>query len=118
MSSNPKFLVDVGVGNVVEAWLESEGFDVIAVRNIDPKMTDVQILKIAENQNRAVITMDKDFGELVFNRKKEHKGVLLLRLTDSTSDEKLAVVREIFDGYLDELSGNFCVYQNQTLRIR
>jgi len=113
-----KFLVDVGVGNIVEAWIESQGFDVLRVRKINPKMSDTEILKIANKEKRIVITMDKDFGELVFASKKKHQGVLLLRLEDATSIEKLEVVKEIFSKHLSELAGHFSVFQNQTLRIR
>jgi len=118
LSRKPKFLFDLGVGNVVENWMEDQKFDVLSIRKINPRMSDVDILKLAEKENRIVITMDKDFGELVFNQKKKHKGVLLLRLDDATSDEKLIVVREIFDKHLSKLSSHFCVYQNETLRIR
>jgi len=118
MKSELKFVIDVGVGKVVENWIKALDFDTISVRELNPKMPDVDILKLAEKENRIVITMDKDFGELVFSRKKKHDGVILLRLDDATSLDKLAVVRLIFSKYENQLSGNFCVYQNNTLRIR
>jgi hypothetical protein len=40
-----KFLVDVGVGNKVEVWLDLQGFDTKAVRGLDPRMTDNEILQ-------------------------------------------------------------------------
>lgn len=40
-----KFLVDVGVGNKVEVWLDLQGFDTKAVRDLDPRMTDNEILQ-------------------------------------------------------------------------
>jgi uncharacterized protein (UPF0335 family) len=35
-----KFLIDVGVGKGVEKYLQGKGFDVKAVREIDPRMED------------------------------------------------------------------------------
>ena len=65
--SQLKFLVDVGVGIKVESWLIEQGYDTKSIRNIDPRMPDQKILKIAVHENRMVLTMDKDFGELVYN---------------------------------------------------
>lgn len=94
MKTRPKFIVDVGVSNVVENWVESQGFDVLKIRSVNPKMSDLKILELALEEKRIVITMDKDFGELVFRSQKKHHGVLLLRLDDATSDEKLAVIKK------------------------
>jgi len=59
-----RFLVDVGVGKGIEKYLLEEGFDTKAVRDIDPRMEDDEIIRIAVSENRMVVTMDKDFGEL------------------------------------------------------
>jgi len=113
-----KFIVDVGVSLKVEKWLQEIGCDIKAVRNINPKMTDNEILKIAASEKRMVITMDKDFGELVFNSKRSHAGVLLLRLEDADSDEKLKIVKNIMEKYYNLIENNFCVFKNGKLRIK
>ena len=81
-------------------------------------MRDVEILKIAMEDKRTVITMDKDFGELIFNSGKKHFGVLLLRLDDANGEEKVYVVKEIIENYEKDLKNNFCVYQNSKLRVK
>lgn len=58
-----KFLADVGVGKKVERWLVNQGYDTTSVRDIDPRFSDKEILKIAVSEKRMVVTMDKDFGE-------------------------------------------------------
>lgn len=65
-----------------------------------------------------VITMDKDFGELVYHSSKAHKGVLLLRLEDATGDEKAAVMQFILDNFKNQIDCKFCVFKNGRLRIR
>jgi predicted nuclease of predicted toxin-antitoxin system len=62
-SSGLRFLVDVGVGKGIEKYLREEGYDTKAVRDIDPRMEDEEIIHTAVSENRLVITMDKDFGE-------------------------------------------------------
>lgn len=113
-----KILTDVGVGKAVENYLQQEGHDVLAVRDIDPDMPDDDILALAVQEQRLVITMDKGFGELVYHSGQPHAGVLLLRLEDARSDEKVGVVKEIFAYHAVNLPKHFSVYQNGRLRIR
>ena len=80
-----KIVVDVGVGKAVERWLASQSLDVAAVRDLDPGMADIAILALAAAEQRLVITMDKDFGELIVRSGQLHAGVLLLRLADATA---------------------------------
>jgi predicted nuclease of predicted toxin-antitoxin system len=113
-----KILVDVGVGKAVERWLTSQNLDVVAVRDLDPSMSDGSILALAAAEQRLVITMDKDFGELIVRSGQLHAGVLLLRLDDADSAGKVGVVQQIFALRRDVLAGNYCIYQSGRLRIR
>jgi len=113
-----KNLVDVGVGKAVEVWLARQEFDVKAIRDLDPGMADVDILATAVTEQRLVITMDKDFGEMIVRSGLAHTGVLLLHLADAQSDEKVSVVQQIFAAYRSVLPGNYCVYQRGRLRVR
>jgi predicted nuclease of predicted toxin-antitoxin system len=113
-----KFLVDVGVGKKVENWLRGNGFDVLSVRDIDSRAKDSQILHWALDQQRMIITMDKDFGELVYNTGMHHAGVLILRLEDADSDAKVEATKKILTEYHDKIEFHFCVFQDGRLRIR
>lgn len=113
-----KFVLDVGVGNKVWQYLTAQGFDAILITAINPSMSDTDILFIAEIEDRMVITMDKDFGELVYHSGKAHKGVLLLRLEDATGDEKVSVVQYILENFENQIEGKFCVFKNGRFRIR
>ena len=57
MSMVVKFLTDVGVGKKVEEWLAENGYDVKAIRDLNPRMSDQEILSIAVRERRLVITM-------------------------------------------------------------
>jgi len=111
-------LVDVSVGVAVQEWLRQGGFDSVAVRDIDASMPDIDILAWAVREQRLVVTQDKDFGELVFLSGQPHAGVLLLRVEDARSDEKVQIVEALFASYGDQLPGRFSVYQDGRLRIR
>lgn len=118
MNTSLRFIVDVGVGKGVEEYLSEAGFDTKAVRDIDPHMEDEKIIQIAASEKRIVVTMDKDFGELVYHSSMKHSGVLLLRLDSATGSEKLLVVEHIMTNYSDRIQNCFCVFQGNKLRIR
>ncbi len=50
-----KFLIDVGVGKGIENYLHTEGYDIKAVRDIDPCLEDEKIIRTAFLENRMVI---------------------------------------------------------------
>ena len=118
MKARLKFLLDVGVGRSVEQYLCAQGHHVVAISAIDPRMSDEDIIRRAGREQRIVITMDKDFGELVYHFAQQHCGVLLLRLEDATGSEKAAVMASILQDYADQLPHHFCVFQRGKLRIR
>ena len=113
-----KFVIDVGVGKSVEDFLVERGYKVTIIRSINPSLEDEKILNLAVKQGAIVVTMDKDFGELVYKSNKPHKGVLLLRLEDESSAETVRVVRHILESFSDKIAGKFCVYQQGRFRIR
>jgi predicted nuclease of predicted toxin-antitoxin system len=113
-----KLLIDVSAGHAVAEALRNQGHDVLAVRDRDPTMPDIDILAWAVADDRLVVTFDKDFGELVFRSGQAHSGVLLLRLESARNDEKVRVANEIFNNFADQLIGKFSVYQDGRLRIR
>jgi len=116
--SELKFLIDVGVGRKVEVYLKSQGYDTKTVRDIDPRMEDKEIIRTAVSENRMVVTMDKDFGELVYHSSMRHSGVLLLRMEDAAAQEKLQIIKNILTNYSEQIKNCFCVFQNDRFRIR
>ena len=62
--------------------------------------------------------LQHDFGELVYNQKKEHRGILLLRPEDAVAEEKLACIQNIIPAHVDDLKNKLSVYQNGKLRTR
>lgn len=68
-----KFLIDVCIGYAVETEIRKlTGFDFNGVRDVNPRMGDVDIIEWAISEERIIITSDKDFGELVFKNKLSH----------------------------------------------
>jgi predicted nuclease of predicted toxin-antitoxin system len=116
--SSLRFLIDVNVGQAVAGTLRDAGHDVTFAGDVDWRMSDENILSLAYGEQRIMLTMDTDFGELIYHSQQPHAGVLLLRMPGANRDEKIRVVREIVSSYGDQLPGHYCVYRQGKLRIR
>jgi predicted nuclease of predicted toxin-antitoxin system len=76
-----KLLLDENVDARLLPVLVSQGHDVKSVlRDYPASLDDETILGLAVQEDRVVITADKDFGDIVHRRGMPHRGVILLRL--------------------------------------
>jgi len=112
-----RFLVDECTGPAVARWLIEQHHDVISVFDEIRGEDDEEVIRIANEENRILITNDKDFGELVFRKKNQHKGVILLRLEDERGANKIAVLKKVLEKYENSLPGHFFVVTETTVRI-
>lgn len=94
-----KFLTDENLGVQIPLFLKSLGYDVTSVTEVALSRPDIDVLAIANEEKRILLTTDKDFGELVFKEKLVHFGVILLRLKDeSVENKKKVLLRELKSG--------------------
>lgn len=112
-----KFLVDECVGPTVSDWLKQNNYDAISIYDDSPGINDDSVLEKAFTEHRILITSDKDFGEMLFKNKKQHCGVILLRLVDERPSNKIIVLKRVLKNYLDDLFGNFIVVTEKTIRV-
>ena len=113
-----RFVVDESTGAAVVNYLRSLDHDVMAVAEDMPQADDSEILDQAISQERILITNDKDFGELVYRSGRAHRGVILLRLHDESSSNRVRMVKVILEGYADRLADHFIVATDGGVRIR
>jgi len=112
-----KFLVDECAGHHIAHWLHSQGYDTIAISETTPGLPDDAVLLKAFTENRILITADKDFGEMIFRNKYHHKGIVLIRLEQEDFVTKIAVIGTLLNLYPHDLSGNFTVITEKSIRI-
>jgi len=93
-----KFLLDENIGKEILEFLEQLGHSASRIRVIQPGLTDSQVLNLAVSQNSILITSDKDFGELIFKYGQLSSGVILLRLKDETSKNKIKALKKVLTG--------------------
>jgi predicted nuclease of predicted toxin-antitoxin system len=112
------FLADEGVDKPIVDLLRTSGFDVHYILETHPGSLDEVVLGIANEENRILLTQDKDFGELVYRLKQVHQGVILIRLGTTPAPEKARLVNYVLLEYTDKLTNAFTVIQANAVRIR
>ncbi len=113
-----KLLLDESVEYRLAGFLAELGHDVTAIAVDYPSaLKDTEVLTIARDENRIVVTNDKDFGELVFRRRLAHSGVILLRIKDDLMEVKQAALRQALEISPDQLR-NIVVISDRGIRIR
>lgn len=113
-----QFIVDESTGTAVVEYLRSVGHDVLAVAEAMPQADDLDILARAVSERRILITNDKDFGELVFRNGRPHHGMVLLRLRDESSTNRVRVTKAVVEQFTDRLAHGFTVATERSVRFR
>ncbi len=73
-----KLLLDTCVWGGVQTELVAAGYDVVWTGDWSEDPGDEAILATAYSENRILVTLDKDFGELAIVRGTAHCGILRL----------------------------------------
>lgn len=89
-----KIVADEGVDAPVVHKLRKEGHSVTFIAELHPGITDDQVLQMADLEGRFLLTVDKDFGELVYRLKRVHHGVVLIRLEGLALQSKAEMVSQ------------------------
>ncbi|HOE12825.1 MAG TPA: DUF5615 family PIN-like protein [bacterium] len=113
-----RFLLDVCVSSrSLDAFLVDQGHDVLSAVAIDPRASDERLLALALEDQRVLVTEDKDFGELVFVRRLLHGPIV--RLVELTVDEQINGMAELLEHHAGELTGAVLVtLTHSRIRIR
>ena len=95
------FLVDACVGRDVTRWLRENGHDAVDAADLGADPGDAGLLAWAFERDRIMVTMDKDFGRLVYFDKKAHAG--LVRLPDAPYAVIVNLIDRIIHDHTDDL---------------
>lgn len=96
-----RFLVDRCAGAKLARWLRTCGHDVVDAGDWSQDPGDVELLAMAMREGRILITVDHDFGELIFAAGSRHSG--LVRLPDCPAGERIAILADLLDRHLGDL---------------
>lgn len=114
----PTFLANENVPYVLLQLLRERGLDVQHVGQIMPIASDRVVLQYAHQQQRWLLTFDRDYGELVFARlAPPPPAILSLRQgPQSMADFAQAVMAVLPD--VERLRGHLVVIKGRSVRLR
>lgn len=115
-----KFLLDENTSKSTAQFLTQLGHTVFRIKLINPGIEDFQVLKLTTEKEAILITLDKDYGELIFKHGKSHKGVIFLRLENQTSENTIKVLAWLLSTYpVEKFQHNFVtVTENGKFKAR
>ena len=111
-----KSLLDACVWGLAAEKLRIDGFDVEYVGEWDSDPGDNEILIRAFTEGRILVTLDKDFGELVVLHRLQHFG--LIRLVNISAKFQADAILHILQGYPDECTRAIFTVEPGRVRIR
>ncbi|MBS1487423.1 MAG: DUF5615 family PIN-like protein [Bacteroidetes bacterium] len=113
-----KFLADESVDVPVYNFLKEQGFDIEHILFGLAGSADIDVLELADQQKRILLTVDKDFGELVFRMKRPSVGIVLYRLGGLQNSEKAQIIFRVLTERKKELPSHFTVVTKTQVRVR
>jgi predicted nuclease of predicted toxin-antitoxin system len=96
-----KFLLDSCVWGGTKTELQLLGHDVVWCGDWESDPGDELVLEAAHRENRILVTLDKDFGELAVIRQKPHSGIL--RLVGFRARQQAAACAAVISAHGQEL---------------
>ena len=118
MEKIPRFLADESCDFAVARGLRAAGYDVIAVAEAIRSSSDERVLQFAAEEDRILLTEDKDFGKWVFAHGEKMRGVLLLRFPGNARSLLVESVIQLVSRHGRNLVGAFTVLGPGRARIR
>ncbi len=113
-----KLLLDENIGALVAEELRGDGYEAASIITDSPGISDKAVLEKARKENRIIVTLDKDFGRLVFQYSQKHTGVILLRLNDESPKNIIRMLKVVLQQYQAELPGKFITVTETRIRLR
>lgn len=96
--SSYRFLLDANISGVLVALLKNQfHIDVVHVTKLtSASLPDSDVVTLAKQHNRVIITHDLDYGEIYYLKEQGTLGVIMLRIDDQSSESVLKTLASFF----------------------
>ena len=113
------FLFDQSADFRLIPHLQALGHDVQAIsRDYPHGLADEDVLAIAKQEQRILVVSDRDFGELIFQQRLAHTGVIFFRLPGASLQTKIDQLNRTLNEYAEVLeAGAFVVVSPGRIRV-
>ncbi|MBI2778727.1 MAG: DUF5615 family PIN-like protein [Gammaproteobacteria bacterium] len=99
--------------------LRQAGFDITAISELSPGVSDAHVLRLAEAESRALLTFDRDYGELIYVRGLPcPPGLVYMRFLPTTPTEPSQLLIKLFAQKKNIVQGYFVVLDRDSIRRR
>ena len=100
-------------------YLSSKGFDIKSIGIDHMGISDKEVMNIAINENRLILTFDRDYGELIFKYLYQpDMGVIFLRLDKYEPDEPGKIIEGLLSNPDFNTNRKLTVLSNDGIRQR
>lgn len=113
-----QLLADENIHTSIVAWLRAAGHDVVWAAESHRRESDRELLRIAREQHRIVLTSDLDFGELIYRQRLVSSGIVLLRLHRLSVERRLELLAARWAMIEARSPGHFVVVSQRKIRVR
>lgn len=115
-----RFLVDECLSRHFVVRLRSAGHDAVWVQDVCPAANDKEVLELATEEDRIVISTDWDFGELVIRLALPAKGIVIVPVHqfEASLDTLAAYAVDIIAKLGDSCLGSLTVIEPHKTRQR
>jgi predicted nuclease of predicted toxin-antitoxin system len=99
--------------------IRSSGYDIISITETSPGIKDEEVLELAVNEQRIILTFDRDYGELIYRlRKPTPKGVVYFRYAPLTPEQPAQDLLVLLNVENLSLEQKFTVVESNQVRQR
>ena len=113
-----KLVADESVDGPIVERLRRDGHSVESIAERSPGVDDQQVLNLSVGSRAVLLTADRDFGEMVIRHGLASAGVVLVRLSGLSAEQKAETVAVAIAAHGDALLDSFAVISPGTVRVR
>ena len=113
-----RILADENIPGTAVCLLRDAHNDVLWIRESFPGMPDTDIMNLAVEEQRIIVTFDTHFGELaVTGQGQKPPGIILLRISKRSPTYVAETVEQVLGGR-EDWSGHLAVIDDAHIRMR
>lgn len=113
-----RWLADECVDASLVRRLRAAGHDVLYVAELGAGAIDAEVLQRANEEDRLLLTEDKDFGELVFRSRQRAHGIILVRIAPEQRHLKWSALEMAIRKLGARMIGRYVVVEVSRFRSR
>ena len=113
-----RILADECVHLPVTEALRDAGHDVVLVKDLCLGCPDDEVLRLAGEQGRILLTRDKDFGELIIRLRKKVPGIIRYNLLGLSLDRQAEYIVSALKNVPAPLTGHITTVEPRRVRQR